>query len=105
MIANKNEFVNENIEEFAKHKKFAEKLQTTLANVYVGLNAQKKKPVMAKKGYNILDCGNSLAFQRYSNEDNTTTLHSANFCKHKLCPMCAWRWHLKQSRIISKYSN
>lgn len=102
MIANKNELVNENLQEFAKHKRFAEKLQSTLANVYVGLDAIKKRPVMTKKGYNILDCGTSLAFQRYLNEDATTTLHGANFCKHKLCPFCAWRWHLKQSRIISK---
>lgn len=102
MIANKNEIVNEKIEDFSKHKLFAEKLQTTLANVYVKVDAIKRAPVMAKKGFSVLECGNRLAFQKYLNEEQTTTLHGANFCKHKLCPFCAWRWHIKQSRIIQK---
>lgn len=102
MLSQKNEIVNEKIGDFTKHKLFAEKLQNTLANVYVGLDAMKKKQVMAKKGKNILDCGTTLAFQKFSNDEKTTTLHGANFCKHKLCPFCAWRWHLKQSQLLHK---
>lgn len=39
------------------------------------------------------DCGSWLLFNHY--EDNTKTLDKANFCKHRLCPMCNWRKSIK----------
>lgn len=102
MITQENKIVNENIDEYQKHKNYALKLQNILANTYKTYDITKKREVFSQKGFNILECGNRLAFQRYFNEDNTTILNGANFCKHKLCPFCAWRWHVKQSRIIQK---
>ena len=37
----------------------------------------------------IADCGDVLFFRRYP--DGSLRLHKAFFCKHRLCPMCAWR--------------
>ena len=41
----------------------------------------------------IRGCGNFLEFKQFA--DNTLKLHLANFCKARLCPMCAWRRSLK----------
>lgn len=98
MITQENEIVNEKIDNFTQHKKFAEQIQKTLASIYV----KKLNGELTRKGENILNCGTSLEFQHFFNADNTRTLHGANFCKHKLCPMCAWRWHIKQSAILQR---
>lgn len=56
-----------------------------LANIYdrLGLNGR-----MAR----VADCGSYL---EYYVTDSSKTLHSANFCKDRLCPMCNWRRSLK----------
>lgn len=100
MVTNKNEIVNEKVGEFEKHKQFALKIQNTLAQLYSYEESGEQK--FFSKGANVMNCGHSLVFQKYLNEEQTTTLASANFCKHKLCPMCAWRWHIKQSAILEK---
>lgn len=90
--------VNEKLENFELHKNFALNIQQKLSNIF-------KKPRTnnpTRKSENILSCGSSLEFQHYFNEEDTRTLHSANFCKHKLCPMCAWRWHIKNNYTLSK---
>lgn len=46
-----------------------------------------------KKSALIDNCASVLEFKQYS--DNTMKLHSANFCKCRLCTMCAWRRSLK----------
>ena len=42
-----------------------------------------------------MSCGDSLAFRRGISQDGElaeiSRLHSANFCKDRLCPMCQWR--------------
>ena len=108
MINEKTENVKQNerdyLKEFEEHKNFADKIQKTLASFY-------KRPVKGSKiyeeeysttGISLLNCGNYLSFRKFHDEQHTTKLNSANFCKHKLCPFCAWRWHLKNSAILSK---
>lgn len=53
-----------------------------------------------KKAERVRDCGNFLEFKKF--EDNTLKLHLANFCKVRLCPMCAWRRSLKIFAQVSK---
>lgn len=40
----------------------------------------------------VAECG---SFLEYHVTDSSKTLHSANFCKDRLCPMCNWRRSLK----------
>ena len=46
-----------------------------------------------KKASRVNFCGTYLQFKRYT--DSSLKLHSANFCKVRLCPLCAWRRSLK----------
>lgn len=46
------------------------------------------------KAGRVAMCGTFLEFLRYVKEA-TMKLHRANFCKVRLCPMCAWRRSLK----------
>lgn len=97
MITQKEQKVND-LNEFTKHKIFAKELQETLSKFYYD-EVNKK---YSKKGINILNCGNSLTFERFFDDNNTTRLAGANFCKHRLCPYCAWRWHIKYASIIER---
>lgn len=99
MITQELNLVNQKIEDFTAHKKFAQEIQGALASIFVKKTGTGE---LTTKGENIYKCGTSLEFQHFFNEENTRTLHSANFCKHKLCPMCAWRWHIKQSAILQR---
>lgn len=48
----------------------------------------------------IQNCGSLLGF--YVSDDGTMSLHTANFCRKRLCPMCAWRRSLKVFSQVSK---
>ncbi len=96
MITNNLEFVNENLKEFSIHKNYAVKFQTILSNIYKRIN-YKGETVTTNKSDNVLNCGNFLTFREYKDPNQTMILEGANFCKNKLCPMCAWRLHLKNS--------
>ena len=52
------------------------------------------------KAYRIMDCGSFLEFKRF--DTGEMKLHQANFCKVRLCPMCAWRRSLKIFAQVSK---
>lgn len=54
-----------------------------------------------KKSYRVAECGSFLEFKRYY-EDGSLKLNRANFCKVRLCPMCAWRRSLKIFGQVSK---
>lgn len=97
MITQKEQKVND-LNEFTKHKIFAKELQETLSKFYY----DEVNKEYSKKGINILNCGNSLTFERFFDDNNTTRLAGANFCKHRLCPYCAWRWHIKYASIIER---
>ena len=49
----------------------------------------------------VESCGTFLMFKSYNDALGTSTLERANFCKHPLCPTCAWRRHIKYSAILS----
>lgn len=57
-------------------------------------------PSMSKKSDLVAECGSFLGFKRFS--DGTFKLGEANFCKVRLCPMCAWRRSLKIYGQVSK---
>lgn len=67
-----------------------------LSNSYKRLNNH--------KFHRVKECASYLVFKKYDNGD--MKLHSANFCKVRLCPMCAWRRSLKifaqVSRVMDK---
>ena len=98
MITQQKEKVNEKLDYFIKHKNFALQIQKALAEN----NRNKITKKLTRKGENILNCGTSLEFQHFFDEKDTRTLHTANFCKNKLCPMCAWRYHLKNGMVLLK---
>ena len=54
-----------------------------------------------KKAMRIRFCGSALAFLR-NLETGEKKLHSADFCKERLCPMCQWRKSLKVFHQVSK---
>jgi plasmid rolling circle replication initiator protein Rep len=55
---------------------------------------------MSDKSARMLNCGSFLAFKFA--EDDSMVLHSANFCRIRLCPMCAWRRSLKIFSQVSR---
>ena len=59
---------------------------------------RKQKPHKAKA---VKECGTFLMFKQYKDADATAQLARANFCKDPLCPMCAWRKHIKNSNIMT----
>lgn len=81
---------------FRVHKSQAEKIQQIISGFYDTSNK------LYSRGEQVLNCGHYLSFRTYENDERTTKLDYANFCKHRLCPFCAWRWHLKYSNILEK---
>lgn len=80
----------------------AEKLQNnshTLRQFLVRHLISEKK---AEQAHYTATCGSFLLFKQYKNAEKTLTLEKANFCKHPMCPVCAWRRHLKYSKVIEK---
>lgn len=69
------------------------KYNSRLASVYksIGLN---------KRSERVAACGTYLEFGYY--DDDTVKLHTANFCKDVLCPVCAWRKSLKMFSDVYK---
>ena len=63
--------------------------------------AESYKRLGMKKAYRVAECGTYLEYKEYFS-DNTIKLHNANFCKVRLCPMCAWRRSLKIYGQVSK---
>lgn len=56
-----------------------------------------------KKSKRVADCGDLLEFKRY--DGDVLKLYRANFCKDRLCPMCAWRRSLKIFSQVSAIMN
>lgn len=49
------------------------------------------------------ECGDTLVFLRDNNGEKR--LHSANFCRNRLCPMCNWRRSLKMYSQVSQITD
>ncbi|MCY0886075.1 MAG: protein rep [Firmicutes bacterium] len=55
----------------------------------------------SKKAARCRDCGTVLTFAECP-VDGQKRLHKANFCRERLCPMCAWRRSLKWAAEVTK---
>ncbi len=62
-----------------------------------------KFPYLRNKAYNLENCATYLEFKKF--QDDSLKLSLANFCKVRLCPMCAWRRSLKIFSQVSKVMN
>ena len=51
-------------------------------------------PMFENKAFRVRDCGTYLEYKKFI-DTGEKKLHQANFCKVRLCPMCAWRRSLK----------
>lgn len=58
------------------------------------LLAQSYRRLGLKKYFRVMSCADYLEFRRYL-DNQALKLNSANFCKDRLCPVCAWRRSLK----------
>lgn len=54
-----------------------------------------------KRAVRVLFCGSQLTFM-VNTETGEKKLHSANFCKERLCPMCSWRRSIKCFYQVSR---
>lgn len=54
------------------------------------------------KANRVNDCGTYLEFVRSVNSEDPWRLHTANFCRDRLCPMCSWRRSYKIFGQVSK---
>lgn len=61
------------------------KMSLFLADVYQALG-------LDSRAFRVADCGTFLEFHVTESDER---LHSANFCKDRLCPTCNWRRSLK----------
>ena len=56
--------------------------------------------LLADRGQKICACGTYIGFN--SNENESLTVTSANFCRQRLCPMCQRRRSLRTYSAVSK---
>lgn len=86
-----------------------------LADIYEVLGCDPDNPQAAHdldKARRVSECANYTEFQRHDPDGQHTgpwlTLHTANFCRNRLCPMCGWRRSLKmgsQAREVVAEAN
>lgn len=71
-----------------------------------GISKDMKKIInnYEKKYYRIKECGTFLEYKLFT-QNQEKKLHNANFCKVRLCPMCAWRRSLKIFGQVSQVMN
>lgn len=55
-----------------------------------------------KRAFRVRDCGTLLGFAKELGGEGKVRLHTANFCRERLCPMCAWRRSLKVFHELSR---
>lgn len=53
-----------------------------------------------KKAHNVKDCGETLEFVK--TKDGRLKLYRTWFCHSRLCPLCAWRYSIKNTYEVSK---
>lgn len=86
-----------------------------LADIYEVLGCDPDNPQAAHdldKARRVSDCATYTEFQRHDPDSQHSgpwlTLHTANFCRNRLCPMCGWRRSLKmgsQAREVVAEAN
>jgi plasmid rolling circle replication initiator protein Rep len=77
-----------------KVRKWKEKKEASL------LLSESYERLKSKKAYRVAKCGDFLEFKVFT--DGKMKLHSAGFCKVRLCSMCNWRRSLKTFGQVSK---
>lgn len=90
----------ESQEKTEKVDKFIEKKQGSLIINKILADYYGNTYRYRKKANEIYNCASYLIFRNYNNLEMTKELKSANFCRHPLCLMCAWRLHLKKAFIL-----
>lgn len=78
-------------------KKFLPKKQQTIE-----LSKSYERLGYISKSIRVKDCGTFLEF---IGGENNHTLHNANFCRDRLCPLCSWRRSYKIFGQVSKIMN
>lgn len=78
-------------------KQFADRLQEVHDTVDL---ADRRYTLTGKHLKSVRECGNFLEYNLWA--DGVKKLCRANFCKERLCPMCAWRLSLKNMSNLSK---
>lgn len=53
-----------------------------------------------KKAHNVKDCGETLEFVK--TQDGRLKLYRTWFCHSRLCPLCAWRYSIKNTYEVSR---
>lgn len=86
-----------------------------LSDIYEVLGCDPDNPQAAHdldKARRVSECANYTEFQRHDPDGQHSgpwlTLHTANFCRNRLCPMCGWRRSLKlgsQAREVVAEAN
>lgn len=87
-----NELENELENKFTPKKAMGERL--VLSYLRLGYDS---------KAETVANCGTYLEFAKYS--DDKYKLHRANFCRDRLCPLCAWRRSYKIFGQVSQIMN
>ena len=85
----------EKLEVFSEKKFFGQEINNILSDYY--LNCRKKS-----KSLQVRNCASFLQFKVYGDIEQTRKLHRADFCKHPLCVMCAWRLSVKRARELAE---
>ena len=81
------------IEAFRERKMLGREINNILANYYMHCNRK-------QRSLQVKNCAGFLQFKVYDDEEQTRKLYRANFCKHPLCVMCAWRLSIKRVREL-----
>lgn len=87
--------ITQTMHDMARHRTLADDVQTALQEYYHSIGNH-------QKAGRITGCGDYLKFRKYDDREQTIKLHRANFCKHNMCPMCAWRKHSKNAIIFGE---
>ena len=80
--------------------KKAEDIKRKTKNISVALEKKYNTVCREHKANDIKNCGTFLMFKEFKDIDRTTFLHKANFCKHPVCPLCAWRKSLRDFSVL-----
>lgn len=84
---------NEKVKCFEEKKVMGRSVNNLLADNFMRGNRK-------RKSYIVRNCASFLMFKVYNDREQTRKLERANFCKHPLCLMCAWRLSLRRTREL-----
>lgn len=80
--------------------KKAERIKRKTKNISKAIALKYQSVDRNHKAEDVKNCGSFLMFKEHKDIDRTTFLHRANFCKHPVCPLCAWRKSLRDFGIL-----